>query len=78
LLLDEPTEGIQPSVMREIAAVIRALSARGEVAILLVEQFLDFALEVADDYAILERGAIVARGQTRDFDERTARAFLSA
>jgi urea transport system ATP-binding protein len=77
LLLDEPTEGIQPSTMHEIADVIRSLQKRGEMAILLVEQFLDFALGVASDYAIMEKGAIVARGPVDQFEERAAKEFLS-
>jgi urea transport system ATP-binding protein len=77
LLLDEPTEGIQPSTMHEIGDVIRSLQKRGEMAILQVEQFLDFALGVASDYAIMEKGAIVARGPVDQFEERAAKEFLS-
>ncbi|MBE1182755.1 ABC transporter ATP-binding protein, partial [Escherichia coli] len=50
LILDEPTEGIQPSVIKEIGTVVRSLAARGDMAILLVEQFYDFAAELADQY----------------------------
>ena len=77
LLLDEPTEGIQPSIMHEIAEVIRGVSARGEMSILLVEQFLDFALAVASDYYIMDRGGIVARGRVSEFDHAAAREYLS-
>ncbi|WP_185695586.1 Fe(3+)-siderophore ABC transporter permease [Cronobacter sakazakii] len=62
LILDEPTEGIQPSVIKEIGDVIRALAARGDMAILLVEQFYDFAAGLADNYLVMSRGAIVQRG----------------
>ncbi len=62
LILDEPTEGIQPSVIKEIGAVIRQLAQRGDIAILLVEQFYDFAAELADSYLVMSRGEIVQRG----------------
>lgn len=63
LILDEPTEGIQPSVIKEIGVVIRGLAARGDMAILLVEQFYDFAAELADSYLVMSRGTIIQRGQ---------------
>ncbi|HCD5999315.1 TPA: urea ABC transporter ATP-binding subunit UrtE, partial [Enterobacter hormaechei] len=59
LILDEPTEGIQPSVIKEIGQVIRSLANRGDMAILLVEQFYDFAAELADSYQVMSRGSIV-------------------
>jgi urea transport system ATP-binding protein len=62
LILDEPTEGIQPSVIKEIGAVIRQLAQRGDMAILLVEQFYDFAAELADSYLVMSRGEILQRG----------------
>jgi len=62
LILDEPTEGIQPSVIKEIGEVIRQLAARGEMAILLVEQFYDFAADLADSYLVMSRGEIIQRG----------------
>ena len=62
LILDEPTEGIQPSIIKQIEGVIRTLAARGTMAILLVEQYLDFARELADSFAILERGEVVKSG----------------
>ena len=77
LLLDEPTEGVQPSIMLEIEEVIRSLQRRGDMAILLIEQFLDFALGVASDYYVMETGAIVAQGPTSAFDERVAREYLA-
>lgn len=62
LILDEPTEGIQPSIIKDIQRVIELLRDRGEMAIVLVEQYLDFAAELADEFIILERGKVVASG----------------
>jgi urea transport system ATP-binding protein len=64
LILDEPTEGIQPSIVQEIEAVISSL--KGRLSILLVEQFYDFAAAVADQYVVLVRGQVVARGRGAD------------
>ena len=77
LLLDEPTEGVQPSIMLEIEAVIRTLQQRGDLAILLVEQFIDFALGVADSYYVMETGTIVAHGPTSGFTSEVAREYLA-
>ncbi|HEY7761148.1 MAG TPA: urea ABC transporter ATP-binding subunit UrtE [Burkholderiales bacterium] len=76
LVLDEPTEGIQPSIIKEIERVIRALSERGEMAILLVEQYFDFARELADQYVILRRGEVVHRGSSADMDAQQVRSYL--
>ena len=62
LILDEPTEGIQPSIIKDIGRVIRLLADRGTMAIVLVEQYYDFAAELADRYLVMERGEIVQRG----------------
>ena len=62
LLLDEPTEGIQPSIIKDIGRVVRMLAERKTMAIVLVEQYYDFAAELADQYLVMERGDIVARG----------------
>lgn len=62
LILDEPTEGIQPSIIKDIQKVIELLRERGTMAIVLVEQYLDFATALADDYIILERGRVVSAG----------------
>ena len=62
LILDEPTEGIQPSIIKDIGRVIRMLADRKTMAIVLVEQYYDFAAELADQYLVMERGEIVARG----------------
>ncbi|WP_296448632.1 urea ABC transporter ATP-binding subunit UrtE [Rhodoferax sp. UBA5149] len=67
LILDEPTEGIQPSIIKDIGRVIRMLADRGmngqKVAIVLVEQYYDFAQALADDYVVMERGSVLARGR---------------
>ena len=63
LLLDEPTEGIQPSIIKDIGRVIRMLADRKTVAIVLVEQYYDFAAELADQYLVMERGEVVMRGR---------------
>ncbi|HVE55086.1 MAG TPA: urea ABC transporter ATP-binding subunit UrtE, partial [Ramlibacter sp.] len=68
LVLDEPTEGIQPSIIKDIGRVIRMLAARGDMAILLVEQYYDFAQELADAYVVMERGEVVARGAGKDME----------
>jgi urea transport system ATP-binding protein len=62
LILDEPTEGIQPSIIKDIERAIQALAAEGKMAILLVEQYYDFARSLADHYLVMERGEIVKRG----------------
>ncbi|KYF63500.1 urea ABC transporter ATP-binding subunit UrtE [Sorangium cellulosum] len=77
LLLDEPTEGIQPSIMQEIGEVIKGLGKQGDMAILLVEQFLDFALATASEYFIMDNGGIVRRGKVEEFDDEIAREFLA-
>jgi len=68
LLLDEPTEGIQPSIIKDIGRVIRMLAGRGTMAIVLVEQYYDFAAELADQYLVMERGEIVQRGRGQDME----------
>jgi urea transport system ATP-binding protein len=75
LLLDEPTEGIQPSIVEAIERVIASL--RGRMAVLLVEQFLDFALSVADYCYVMERGAIVLQGEPSALDERALQDYLA-
>jgi urea transport system ATP-binding protein len=76
LLLDEPTEGIQPSTIKEIARVLRKLLER-RMTILLVEQYLDFALELAEHCLVLSRGEIVLRGRVADLDPAQVRKHLS-
>jgi urea transport system ATP-binding protein len=77
LILDEPTEGIQPSIIKDIERAIRALAATGEMAILLVEQYYDFARSLADHYLVMERGEIVAHGLGRDMERDGVRARLA-
>ena len=77
LVLDEPTEGIQPSIIKEIARVIRLLRERGGLAILLVEQYFDFARDLADRIAVMDRGAIVTEGRREELDEADVRRRLS-
>jgi urea transport system ATP-binding protein len=78
LTLDEPTEGIQPSIIKDIERVIRVLSQRGDMAILLVEQYFEFARELADQYLILRRGEIVKRGAKSEMDADELRSYLVA
>jgi urea transport system ATP-binding protein len=77
LVLDEPTEGIQPSIIKEIARVIELLRERGGLAILLVEQYFDFARDLADHIAVMDRGAIVVDGPREELDEADVRRRLS-
>ena len=77
LILDEPTEGIQPSIIKDIGRVIRMLADRGDMAILLVEQYYDFAQELADDYLVMERGAFVARGLGSEMQAQGVRQLVA-
>ena len=77
LMLDEPTEGIQPSIIKDIGRVIALLRSRGTMAILLVEQYYDFARELADTLCIMDRGDIVLSGAPGDLDEVEVRRRLS-
>ncbi|MDT8850542.1 urea ABC transporter ATP-binding subunit UrtE [Pantoea dispersa] len=77
LILDEPTEGIQPSVIKEIGAVIRQLAQRGDMTILLVEQFYDFAAELADSYLVMSRGEIVQRGAGANMESEGVRGLVA-
>ena len=77
LVLDEPTEGIQPSIIKDIGRVIRMLASRGDMAILLCEQYYDFAEELADDYLVMERGEIIARGLGSDMQAQGVRDLVA-
>lgn len=77
LVLDEPTEGIQPSIIKDIGRVIALLRSRGGMAILLVEQYYDFARELADTLCIMDRGDIVLAGPPGELDETEVRRRLS-
>jgi urea transport system ATP-binding protein len=77
LILDEPTEGIQPNIIDQIGDAIKMLRAEGEMSILLVEQYLDFCKELGDDFAILERGAVAAAGEMTGLTEDIVKEFLT-
>ncbi|RZA12627.1 MAG: urea ABC transporter ATP-binding subunit UrtE [Lysobacteraceae bacterium] len=77
LILDEPTEGIQPSIIKDIGRVIRMLADRGDMAILLVEQYYDFAEELADDYLVMERGEVIARGPGSEMKDKGIRHLVA-
>ena len=77
LILDEPTEGIQPSIIKDIERVIRALAQRGDMAILLVEQYYDFARSLADHYVVMMRGEVIQAGLGRDMDAQGVRGLLA-
>ncbi|MGR4870965.1 urea ABC transporter ATP-binding subunit UrtE [Variovorax sp. LARHSF232] len=77
LILDEPTEGIQPSIIKDIGRVIRMLADRGDMAIVLCEQYYDFAQELADDYLVMERGEVIARGLGKDMESQGVRQLVA-
>jgi urea transport system ATP-binding protein len=77
LILDEPTEGIQPSIIKDIERAIRALAATGDMAILLVEQYYDFARSLADQYLVMDRGELVKRGAGADMERDGVKALLA-
>ena len=77
LILDEPTEGIQPSIIKDIERAIRKLVSGGDMAILLVEQYYDFAKALADRYVVMSRGEIVAQGDGADMDADGVRGLLA-
>ncbi|MCI1192401.1 urea ABC transporter ATP-binding subunit UrtE [Calidifontimicrobium sp. SYSU G02091] len=77
LLLDEPTEGIQPSIIKDIGRVIRMLADRKTMAIVLVEQYYDFAAELADQYLVMERGEVVARGRGATMEADGVRRLMA-
>ncbi len=77
LILDEPTEGIQPSIIKDIGRVIRMLADRGDMAILLVEQYYDFAEQLADQYLVMERGEVIARGPGSEMAEKGIRQLVA-
>jgi len=77
LILDEPTEGIQPSIIKDIGRVIRMLADRGAMAILLVEQYYDFAEALADEYLVMQRGAFIAQGAGKDMAQQGIRQLVA-
>jgi urea transport system ATP-binding protein len=77
LLLDEPTEGIQPSIIKDIGRAIAYLRGLGQMAIILVEQYLDFAQELGDQFAVMDRGAVVYAARRADMDEAALKRALA-
>jgi urea transport system ATP-binding protein len=77
LILDEPTEGIQPSIIKDIGKVIRKLADEGNMAIVLVEQFYDFAEELADRYVVMSRGEVIASGVGSEMAEKNIRDLVA-
>ncbi len=77
LILDEPTEGIQPSIIKDIQKVISLLRSRGGIAVLLVEQYFEFARDLADDYLVMDRGEAVLSGLGAEMDEAEVRRYIT-
>ncbi len=77
LLLDEPTEGIQPSIIKDIGRAITYLRSLGKIAIVLVEQYLDFARELGDHFAVMDRGAVVYSCNRDDLDEEALKRAMA-
>ncbi|WP_026971052.1 urea ABC transporter ATP-binding subunit UrtE [Aliagarivorans marinus] len=77
LMLDEPTEGIQPSIIKDIQRVLAHLRDRGDMAIVLVEQYFDFAVELADHYTVLDRGNVVLQGDKQAVDPQQVKQWMS-
>jgi urea transport system ATP-binding protein len=77
IILDEPTEGIQPSIIKDIERVIRLLRERGDIGILLCEQYFDFARALADKFVVLSRGEVVASGGSAEMDGEHVKRYLS-
>ena len=77
IILDEPTEGIQPSIIKDIERVIRMLRERGDIAIVLCEQYFDFARALADQFVVLSRGAVVRSGTRAEMEGDEVRELLS-
>lgn len=77
LILDEPTEGIQPSIIKDIGRAIRHLASQGTMAIVLVEQYFDFALELADSFVLMERGEVIMAGNRQRMGEEDVRQRLA-
>ena len=77
LILDEPTEGIQPSIIKDIGSALTHLRRKGEMAILVVEQYFEWARDIADDYAVMDRGAVVMSGTREAMNEGEVRRWLT-
>ena len=77
LVLDEPTEGIQPSIIKDIGRAIDYLRSKGDMAIVLVEQYFDFARDLADDFIVMDRGSVVLSGDKASMVEQDVRGYMS-
>ena len=77
LVLDEPTEGIQPSIIQDIGRVIQTLRERGQMAILLVEQYFEFARNLADEYVVMDRAEVVLAGSEKEIKPNDVRRWLT-
>lgn len=77
LILDEPTEGIQPSIIKDIGKVIKKLTVQGDMGIILVEQFYDFAEELADTYAVMSRGQVIAQGMGEEMQVKGIKELVA-
>jgi urea transport system ATP-binding protein len=77
LVLDEPTEGIQPSIIKDIGRVIRMLADRGDMGIVLCEQYYDFAQDLADEYLVMQRGEVIASGPGSEMESRGIRQLVA-
>lgn len=77
IILDEPTEGIQPSIIKDIGRVISLLRARGDIGILLCEQYFDFARELADNFVVMSRGEVVVAGTRDQMDDDNVKRHLA-
>ena len=77
LVLDEPTEGIQPSIIKDIERIIALLASRGDMAVILVEQYFEFAQHLADEIAVMDRGEIVLAGAKSALSETAGRGHLT-
>ena len=77
LVLDEPTEGIQPSIIKDIGRAIEYLRSKGDMAIVLVEQYFDFARDLADDFIVMDRGTVVLSGDKASMVEQDVRNHMS-
>jgi len=77
LVLDEPTEGIQPSIIKDIGRVIHLLASRGDMAVLLVEQYFEFARDLADAFCVMDRGEVILAGTKAEMVEDEVRRHLT-
>ena len=77
LILDEPTEGIQPSIIQDIGEAIRRVNKELDITVLIVEQYLDFVLGISDALYVMEKGSIVLQGRTQEMDPRKVQKMMT-